>query len=236
MAGFKGNIHPGLLLLAVVIAFVLWTVAHGTSPIEVVFDIPIEVRGLDEELVVVDQSVDAVNIRLAGSRAALNNISPGRLSYSVDIAGSKAGEAEHEVNLTRLELPLGARPVSHSPSRLRFLLEERGRKSVSVRVDLEGQPAPGFQVESVTVEPKRVWLTGARSQVLRLSEVLTQPMDISGLTENSEREVSLFLTGGNVWLEEDARVKVVVAVKPEPTLDSEGEDVAGPEVQEEAPS
>jgi len=238
VARFGGNVHVGFLLLAIAIAFVLWTVAHGTSPVEVVFDVPIEVHGLNEELVIVGQSVDAVNIRVAGSRAALNNVTPGRLSYPVDLQGSKDGETDHEVNLAKLDLPVGARAVSHSPSRLQFRLEDRGRKSVSVRVDLEGEPASGFQVGSVAVEPKRVWLSGARSQVLRLSEIVTQPMDISGITETREQEVPLLLGGSNVWLEENAPVKVVVGVEPEPAPEeaSETEDGVKSTTLEERPS
>lgn len=234
MAQMGGKLHVGFLILAVGIAFVLWTVAHGTSPVEVAFDVPIEVRGLDDELVVVGQSVDAVNIRVAGSRAALNNVAPGRFSYSVDLAGSKDGETDHEVNLARIDLPLGARAVSHSPSRLQFRLESRGRKSVSVRVEIEGEPAPGFRVKSVSVEPKRVWLTGARSQVLRQNAVPTQSMDISGWAETREQEVSLFLGGTNVWLEEDIPVKVVISVEPE--LAPKSEERAESVTPEESPS
>ncbi len=238
MARSGGNVHVGFLVLAIAIAFVLWTVAHGTSPVEVAFDVPIEVHGLDEELVIIDQSVGAVNIRVAGSRAALNNVTPGRLSYPVDLEGSRDGETEHEVNLAKLDLPLGARAVSHSPSRLQFRLEDRGRKSVSVRVDLEGEPAPGFQLAGVAVEPKRVWLSGARSQVLRLNEIMTEPMDISGITETREQEVPLLLGGSNVWLEENVPVKVVVAVEAEPVPDEapETEDGVKSKPSEEAPS
>ena len=233
MASLRSRLHPGLLVLALAIAFLLWTVAHGTSPIEVVFDVPIELHGLDEELVVVGQSVDAVNLRVQGSRAALRNVGPGRLTYRVDLVGSHPGRAIHEVLVSKLALPSGARPVSHSPTRLWVELEERGRKSVRVRAEAVGEPKEGYRVARIEVIPKRVWLTGARSQVLSLEEVVAEPADVTGLDADAEIEVPLLLGAGNVWLEEAAPVKIAVVIEPIPApLPEEGEELVAPTAQE----
>lgn len=231
---FFRNIHFGLLALAAVIAFLLWTIAHGTSPIEMAFDVPVELHGLDEEYVVIGQSTDAINLRVAGSRASLRNLSPTRLTYRVDLVGSKLGESNFEVNVGRLELPLGARAVSHSPSNMQVQLEKRGRKSVGVRVELAGELAPGYRIREVRLDPSRVWLTGARSQVLEFDEVVTEPIDISGLSEDREVEAKLFVGAGTVWLEEENPIRVVVAVEPVPEPESDLEQ--GAAVPEEAPS
>ena len=63
-------------------------------------------------------------------------------------------------------------------------------------------------------------------------------MDISGITETREQEVPLLLGGSNVWLEENAPVKVVVGVEPEPVPEeaSEAEDGVESKTLEEAPS
>lgn len=234
MRGFFRNIHFGLLLLAVLISFLLWTIAHGTSPIEMAFDVPVELHGLDEEYVVTAQSSDAINFRVAGSRASLRNLSPARFTYRIDLVGSKHGESNFEVNVSRLDLPLGARVVSHSPSRMLVQLEKRGRKSVGIRVELAGEPAPGYRIREVRAEPSRVWLTGARSQVLEFDEVPTEPIEISGFSEDREVEAKLFVGAGTVWLEEESPIRVVVAVEPVP--EPEPETDRGAEVPEEAPS
>ena len=63
-------------LLAVLIALVLWGMAHGSSSIERGFDIPVVIHDLPDRLVVTDLSADVVNIRVLGSRAALRDIDP----------------------------------------------------------------------------------------------------------------------------------------------------------------
>ena len=146
--GFS-SFRPGLLALALAIAIFLWGIASGTSSAERGFDVPIELTGLADGLVVTDQSVDSINIRVMGSRAALRNVSPERYTYEIDVSGGKPGVAVYDVDVSRIDWPHGARPVSRSPSRVQVRFEKRGRKAVAVRADLEGQPAPGFRLIGV---------------------------------------------------------------------------------------
>jgi YbbR domain-containing protein len=71
-------------------------------------------------------------------------------------------------------------------------------------------------VAGVEIEPSKVWLEGARSQVMRLSEVVTESIDISGLAASARREVRLVLSGGTVWAEDSAPVQVEVRIEADP--------------------
>ena len=66
------------------------------------------------------------------------------------------------------------------------------------------------------MDPPRVWLQGARTDVLRLSEVVTETIDVSGLDQPTEREVKLSLGAGRVWMEESGSVKVKLQIDPVP--------------------
>ena len=217
MARRFSNLHFGSLLLALAIAFFLWGIAHGLGAIERGFDIPVEIHGVTDSLVVTDQSAQAINVRVMGSRAALRNVESGKLKYLLDVSSQKPGVGEYEVELSsRIELPDGARFVSHSPSRIQIRMERRGRKAVGVRADVEGEPAPGHRLAGVRVIPGRVWLAGARSHVMRLSEVMTEPIDVTGWTESQQREVRPIMGGGTVWMEEEKPVTVHIDIEPPP--------------------
>ncbi len=204
-------------VLALLVAFMLWGVAHSTGSIEQGFDVPITIHGVPENLVVTTRSSDAVNIRVKGSRAALRSLSVGSLEYEVDLAGAKRGRTEFEVDVSQLLalLPRGADIVSRSPLELDFTLERRGTKSVKVRPDLEGDPSEGYVVAGIQLEPSRVRITGARSEVLRLSEVLTETIDVTGAAAPIERKVRTSIRGQNVWIEEEQEITVRVQVELE---------------------
>jgi YbbR domain-containing protein len=211
------RLHFGLLLLSATIAMLLWGMAHGTSDIERSLDIPVIFQGVPEQVVVTGQTADAVNVRVLGSRAALRSL-PTKLEYRIDLSDAKPGPAVYEVDASQVdqELPNGARIVSRSPASIEVSLEQRGRKALRVRADLEGEPAEGFTIAGVEVEPARVWVTGARSDVLRLSEVVTETIEVTGIREPLEREVRLSLGSDHVWREDEGGVVVRVLVEPLP--------------------
>jgi YbbR domain-containing protein len=206
--------NVGYKVIAVAVAFLLWGVAHSTSSIERGFDVPMVLRGLPDDLVIVGQSATEVNVRIQGSRAALRNLSPADLEYPVEVSGAKPGILKVEVDPMPLELPRGARVVSRSPSVVDLTLARRGSKTVRLRADLSGEPAPNFRVAGVELDPPRVKVVGAQPEVLRLNEVLTETIDVSGATSDVVKEVSVALGGRNLWLEETKPVMARVRIEP----------------------
>jgi len=209
---FTRNLRYKLLALAS--AFMLWGVAHGTADIERGFDIPVVFKNLPENLVIVDQSSDVVNVRMRGSRAGLRRMTAEGPDYEVDVSGARPGRANFEVDLTRIEFPRGTRDVSRSPSNLLVTFEPSASRVVRVKPDIAGEPAPGFAVEGVDLTPTEVRIEGARSEVRRRGEVVTETIDVSGLQETATREVKVSLTRPNVWLAADTPIQARIRIKP----------------------
>jgi YbbR domain-containing protein len=200
--------------LALGIATLLWGIAHGSSSKESSLDVPVSFQNLADDLVITGQSTDRVTIRVRGSRAALRNLSAAKFEYVVDVAGAKPGTGDYEVDASRFDLPHGANVVSRSPASLEIDFERRGRRAVRVRPDIEGEPAAGFLMGEPSVDPPHVWLTGARSEVMRLDEVVTETIDAAGLQTPIDREVRLSLGAGHVWMEENRPVRVRIPIEP----------------------
>jgi YbbR domain-containing protein len=203
-------------LVALVAALLLWGVSHSTSSVERGFDIPVVPGNVPQDLVITGQSTDAVNIRVRATNAALRRLSVADLSYPVDLAGARAGTTEREVELAAMNLPRGAQIVSRSPASLEFTLERKSTRAVKVRADIDGEPAPGFVVGEVTIEPARLRISGARSEVLRLSEVLTETIDVAGANTAIEKTVRATPGGLHVWLDGANEVTVRIDIAPAP--------------------
>jgi YbbR domain-containing protein len=212
MAGGHGGRNLRYALLAIFISTVLWTISRGGSSVERGYDVPITFDQLPEDVVITDQSDADLNIRVLGSRAALRNVSPSDLEYELNLSGAKPGRTVHEVDVSRLDVPRGTRIVSRSPSQIEVSFERRGRKKVRVKPEVAGEPGEGFKLARVEVDPPQVWLTGARSRVLRVGEAVTETIDVTGLEASSEREVKLSL-GDRVWLEEEQPVVVRIGIE-----------------------
>jgi len=218
----RGSGNFRYLLMAMLIATVLWGIAHGEKRTERNMDIPVAFYGLSNDLVITDQSTSDINIRVQGSRAALRNASPTTMEYPVSLEGAKPGLGIYDVEASFIDAPQGVKVVSRSPARIELQFEPRGRKIVKIRPDVAGEPAEGFLVGEIVTEPERVWLTGARGDVLRLTEVMTETLDITGASKPVEKEVRLALRGDNIWMEESVpdveKIDIQAVPLPEPDV------------------
>lgn len=205
-----GNLRYALL--SVGIAMVLWTVARGGSTHEAEYDIPVIFADLPDTLVITDQTAKKINVRVRGSRAAFRAVTD--MQYVENVGGAVQGRARYELDGKRLGLPRGVRVVGLSPAQLDVVFERVGRKNVRIRADVQGEPPEGFELGAVVIEPSRIWLTGARSRVLAMKEVVTEVIDVSQLQESAERDVTLSIGVDHVWMEEEQTITVVVPIEP----------------------
>ena len=83
------SVRPGLFLLALAIAVFLWGIASGTSNAEKGFDIPVVLDRLPENLVITDQSIDDINVRVMASQAVLRSVNPANYRLDIDVSGAK---------------------------------------------------------------------------------------------------------------------------------------------------
>ncbi len=74
--------------------------------------------------------------------------------------------------------------------------QERFSRSVAVSVVTDGDPAPGYNVVSVSVDPPTVTVRGTQSFITGTDSINTQPVDIGGADETVVRSVSLDIPSG----------------------------------------
>ncbi len=91
--------------------------------------------------------------------------------------------------------------------------ESAGFGEKIITADLVGEPAPGYRILSVEVEPLSVLVQGTPSRVKSLANVNTEPIDITGLTESIRQQVALALPE-RVELDEAVEIFVTIEIEP----------------------
>jgi hypothetical protein len=144
MASRFQSLRPGALVLALAISVFIWAVAQGTSSVQQSFEVEVELVGVEDTLVVTEQSADSINVRLRGSRAALRNFSVEQLKYRVDARGGKPGVAVYEVDVESIPHPTGTSFVGLCPVAARGPIRETGPQDRPRAGRNGGQPGTGI--------------------------------------------------------------------------------------------
>ena len=206
-------------IVALLIACVLWAAAQGVTDVEQSFDIPVQVESVPDNLVVIEESAHEINLRVMGSRAALRQVLKNVQHYAVSFEGAKAGEARLAVNKEQITLPRGARIVASSPSMLVYALESVTSKVVPVRADLTGELPIGYKLARVSIEPKELTITGAKSAVRNVREVVTDRIDLASLRETTTLESPVVLGYPHVWRKDPGGAPIRIRIEIEPPSD-----------------
>ena len=103
-----------------------------------------------------------------------------------------------------------------------------------ITVEWDGEPASGYRLLNVSVEPPSVLVEGQPEVVNALTRLQTEPIDITGLTESFVQQVSLALPDG-IALDQDQEIYVSIGIEPILSTDTRKRDIAvlglGPELE-----
>lgn len=187
----------GLKAAAVVLSVVLWIFVVSKGQMEMSLTVPIEYSNVPGGLEISKREVKAANIVIRAHESLSKNIRQETVRVYVDVSKAKKGEGVFPIRKDDVKLPYGASAINIEPSVAKIFFEETVSKQVPIRPDITGSPENGYYVRSVEVRPKEIVIEGAKSEVRKVGFVKTEPIDITGLTEDFHQEAGLkFLNGG----------------------------------------
>jgi YbbR domain-containing protein len=183
----------GLKVLALVIALGLWLGGH--RDIERVVEVPVEFRNIPSDLMVMDNRVDYVVLRLSGPRTLVSTIDSDDLKLSLDLKGAKSGSASYPLGSGSFNIPRGVAVSRITPPVVQLRLEPVIKRTLPVTARFSGKPSDGFKISETTVLPESVAVQGPADEVRRLASVETVPVDIEGVRSGFKRKVRLSTDG-----------------------------------------
>jgi YbbR domain-containing protein len=201
-------------LLSVVLAALIWLYVQGDE----VADAKVKARmswSLPIGLTTTEQLPRTVQLTVRGTRAGIRRAQQARVELPVDISG--LGSGDHAIDIDALGvrgLPSGLEVVATTPAAVRFVLDELTSQRVQLVSRTVGELEPGFRVESITLDPPVVDISGPRSVVTGLAQLDIVPIDVSGLAADAIFEVELD-PPRSVGLAQDVRARAAVKVVPE---------------------
>jgi YbbR domain-containing protein len=209
---FFGNL--GLKIAAVLLSVVLWFFATSRGQSEITIDVPIEFINISTGIEMVNHNIKVISLTIKGQERLIKNIKPADIRVYVDLSKAKKGEAVYYINREDIKLPPSISVTNISPSSVKITTEETILKTVKVRPFIIGDPAKGFYVKSVELEPQTVIIEGVKSEVRKLNNIRTEPLDITGLNETFTQEVKLDLTGKNIKTKtNDIKIRVIIVAR-----------------------
>ncbi len=201
-----------LKVIALVIAVGLFVLVRGDKDaatgafVRVVYTLP-------TDRVLVSDPVSEIKIGIRGPWTRIQRLDERELEpIHIDLSHIKDSVMHFTEDM--VALPPGLRVVSMSPTQTKLDFEPRAERELPVQPIIEGQPAEGFRVTSINVEPDRVRVAGPKRVIQHLDRITTRPFRIADATGAVRDTVALEpLPRGCQYLDASS-VTVTAEVRP----------------------
>ncbi len=172
-----------LKLFSILLAIALWFTVSGEERTETTLNMSLEMVGLNHSLMVTSEVPPSIQVRVAGSRSIVNNLSQSRLTQTLDLSGYKSGRHTFSLGPNSLSLPRGVEVVRIQPNPITLTLAATITRTLPVKPVLENNPAEGYELISAQTRPAQVTVKGPSPELAELQFISTLPIDLSFLKE-----------------------------------------------------
>jgi YbbR domain-containing protein len=208
--------HIGLKAVSIALAMLLWLSVASEEVVERGLRVPLELQNLPATLEMVELTQETVDVRLRGPSGTLSRLVAGDVVAVIDLGVATPGRRLFQLSPDRVRAPFDVQVTQISPSTVSIRLEASAAKIVPVAPAIEGDPAPGYVVGTITSEPATVEVVGAESVVRRVTEAVTESVPVKGATAAVRQSVTIGVPDPGVRLATPQSARVTVAIVPAP--------------------
>lgn len=220
-----------LKVIAVALAFLLWTVTKSDSR-KVVRNVPVRVVNSDAEWVITDYTPPSVDVRVSGPVRELIRLTANRAFIEVRIADVTDSVTRLPLRPTNVQLLDGVdstRVEAVLGDSVRVVFGSIVERVLPVAPRAADEPRDGYILAGpLRAIPANVRVRGASARVFAtgLDSIILPPVDIGDLTRTDTTTVTIDLDGLGLLSVFPETVDVVVPVRPEPRDTTPQGDVA----------
>ncbi len=175
--------------------------------------VPVEVDtgSVPEGLEIGTPTLNSRTVDVRGPASIVRRVSRAVAFVNISASGIDFNEPVELVAVDVEGQPIDSGRLEIEPSSVSVQIDVEAtetNKTVPVRPDISGTPAPGFALESLAVDPAVVTLRGLPEDLADIDEVLTEPLNIDGVSGDQSFQTTLVL-GEEVRLAESSETDAV---------------------------
>lgn len=208
--------HVGMKFLSIVVASAMWFAISGQQVVERALRVPLEYTNMPSQLETSGGPPTVVDVRVRGSSAALSRIAPGELVAVLDVRSARPGRRLFHLSGADVRAPFGVEVVQVTPANVTIDFAQSSSKIVPVVPSVDGEPAEGFQVGTITAEPATVDVAGPEDALKRLTRAMTEPVSVAGARTAVQESVNVGVADPALRLRKPQSATVLVEIVAAP--------------------
>lgn len=190
-----------LKLISLFFAATLWFYVTPIAPkdtLEVNYVLPLELKNIPPNMMTVGKIEERIGVRLKGGQGVIRDIVPDKLSVNLDLSNASEGVRFYNLDPDNINVPSNIDVVRIEPKTIKIDMVKLKRKDVDVKVTLTGNPASGYRVKQISVNPPVITIEGPEAEVKNISSLEGLTINVTERKRSFSREVKIGTPQRNV--------------------------------------
>lgn len=176
---------------ALILAVSLWFYVAGEETVQTDLKMPIQFV-LADGMVIAEQRVDSITISVSGRKDVISRLSEEELVCKVDFTKyTEQKTVAFFIEKKYLPLDPEIAVLNIIPNTLEVKIDRSVQKIMPIKVVTEGEPAPGYRVESFVIDPISAIVKGPEEYLKDMLYIDTEPVDVTGRQKSFKKMVPL---------------------------------------------
>ncbi len=212
----------GLKTVSLLFAAGLWLAVSSEPTSEVALDATIVFRNMPENLEISSESVPSAQIRVRGPERTVRRLQSTDVHAEINLTGMKPGERTFDLTADQIHVPDRVRIVQIIPSQIHLTFDLEAVRDIPIHPRVVGTFTTGYRVAQVTASPATVRIAGPRKQVAEADDAITDPVDISGITDRHSFSTHAYVSDPLIQVVNPRPVQVTVIMESIPVTTDAG--------------
>jgi uncharacterized protein (TIGR00159 family) len=204
-----------LKALSLLLALLAWSMfANRSQQVQRTFAVPVEYRNLPAGWALEGVKTPEAMVTLTGSQREFNLLNPTGLVVSLDLSGVEEGTQRFYISEKELRHPGNLKVYRIDPNLITVEVHRVSVVTLPVQVQSVGRLSPGLKLVALKAVPDSVQARVRASEARGFGSVLTEPVDLSQITQTTLVKARLALPESlHLLAPELPEVQVTVAVE-----------------------
>ena len=172
-------------LVSLAIAIMLWWAVGRDSAIEIPMTVPLEFLHAPSNLEITSDYPFQAQVTLRGPEHLLQEIRPSQVHALLDLEGAGPGERTFELSTSQVKAPHDVKVLQVAPAQFHINFDRSASRSVEVQPRVIGTLLSGYEMKEPVATPSKVTIIGPERRVSTIVNVLTDPVDATGVVGNA---------------------------------------------------
>ncbi len=183
-----------LKLISVTLAIMLWYFVVGEDQVDMNIQVPVEILNLPRTLTISNQQYKKdIEVSVRGPRSMIQGLRERNISRPVDLASAQPGTIVIKNDENSIPLPRGVTVQRLQPTNITLLLDELVQKRFPINPVIEGEPASGYSLQQVVLDPDHLMISGPRAVLDKGASLRTYVINLDDLDRSTTLQVHLNL-------------------------------------------